>query len=304
MRHIKKSLIKFVKYRRLRPAQRTFQDGRDLFFITGRCKSGNTWMAYTLGGHPHLFCDPNENQAFHRETKVRYFVDTPYLLNKRVQGYYSSRTRSLLKEGLITNLILKCDKPFARKLGDKSPEQDARFIFNMFPETKIIVMLRDFRDACVSVAFHWSRESGNWKGYFTGPDLKELDSKFVTALMSGYEKSKDFELYSELARKNPQQIMLVRYEDMKKDLKKSIKSVLDFLKTPSSNSVLSKCVEAGSFERHTMGRKAGQEDASSFFRKGIVGDWRNHFSKENIRIFKEIAGKTLIVAGYEKDNNW
>ncbi len=58
------------------------------------------------------------------------------------------------------------------------------------------------------------------------------------------------------------------------------------------------------FAKLSGGRKPGQENAGHFYRKGVIGDWRNHFNEENVAIFKEIAGETLIAAGYEQDNDW
>jgi hypothetical protein len=43
---------------------------------------------------------------------------------------------------------------------------------------------------------------------------------------------------------------------------------------------------------------------NTFVRKGIQGDWRNHFSEKNISAFKEAAGDTLIFLGYESNNDW
>jgi len=40
------------------------------------------------------------------------------------------------------------------------------------------------------------------------------------------------------------------------------------------------------------------------FRKGKIGDWRNHFTKKHVKIFKEIAGDVLIQLGYEKGYEW
>jgi hypothetical protein len=40
------------------------------------------------------------------------------------------------------------------------------------------------------------------------------------------------------------------------------------------------------------------------FRKGIIGDWRNHFSAEHKRVFKELAGQILINLGYEQNYDW
>jgi hypothetical protein len=52
------------------------------------------------------------------------------------------------------------------------------------------------------------------------------------------------------------------------------------------------------------GRKRGEEDQFSFLRKGIVGDWRNHFSAEAAVVFDAHAGSALIELGYEPDRSW
>jgi hypothetical protein len=40
------------------------------------------------------------------------------------------------------------------------------------------------------------------------------------------------------------------------------------------------------------------------FRKGLIGDWRIHFSPEHKRAFKAVAGQLLIDLGYEHDFDW
>jgi sulfotransferase 6B1 len=43
---------------------------------------------------------------------------------------------------------------------------------------------------------------------------------------------------------------------------------------------------------------------SPTFRKGTIGDWRNHFEPEHKTAFKELAGQALIELGYENDMDW
>jgi len=62
-------------------------------------------------------------------------------------------------------------------------------------------------------------------------------------------------------------------------------------------------VEKYSMARQT-GRKPGEEDATSFIRKGVAGDWKNHFDREAAQIFRDRAGDTLIRLGYEPDGTW
>ncbi len=62
-------------------------------------------------------------------------------------------------------------------------------------------------------------------------------------------------------------------------------------------------VENYSFKK-LSGRKQGQENKKSFVRKGIAGDWKNHFSVEACEAFNHYAGQQLISVGYEKDDSW
>lgn len=58
------------------------------------------------------------------------------------------------------------------------------------------------------------------------------------------------------------------------------------------------------FRRLAEGRKQGQEDKKSHFRKGVAGDWKNHFTPKATDVFKERFGDKLIQLGYESNNDW
>jgi hypothetical protein len=61
-------------------------------------------------------------------------------------------------------------------------------------------------------------------------------------------------------------------------------------------------------KRHSFGLRTwwrfGRENVKSHFRKGIAGDWRNHFDDELKERFKNLYGDDLIRAGYEKNRDW
>jgi hypothetical protein len=56
--------------------------------------------------------------------------------------------------------------------------------------------------------------------------------------------------------------------------------------------------------QRATGRAPGQEDRTNFIRKGVVGDWVNHFSREAAEVFDWLAGDTLVSLGYEPDRGW
>ena len=58
------------------------------------------------------------------------------------------------------------------------------------------------------------------------------------------------------------------------------------------------------FSAKAKGRTEGQEDQKSHYRKGVAGDWKNHFTENHKKAFKDIAGQVLIELGYEKNMDW
>ena len=47
-----------------------------------------------------------------------------------------------------------------------------------------------------------------------------------------------------------------------------------------------------------------QPSKSHTFRAGKTGGWKEHFSMENKKLFKDVAGDLLVQLGYEKNNDW
>lgn len=58
------------------------------------------------------------------------------------------------------------------------------------------------------------------------------------------------------------------------------------------------------FEKKSGGRRAGEEDVHSHFRKGQAGDWRRYFQPEHRRRFQERHASLLRKYGYERDDRW
>ncbi len=58
------------------------------------------------------------------------------------------------------------------------------------------------------------------------------------------------------------------------------------------------------FSLKANGRKSGEEDVKSHYRKGSSGDWIHHFNPEHKKYFKEKYNDLLIMLGYENQNDW
>lgn len=69
------------------------------------------------------------------------------------------------------------------------------------------------------------------------------------------------------------------------------------------NERLSLIYEKYSFQNQSK-RNPGEEQKTSFLRKGTPGDWREKFDTRSASVFHEYAGNELVSLGYEADASW
>ncbi|MGB3761129.1 MAG: sulfotransferase domain-containing protein [Rivularia sp. (in: cyanobacteria)] len=99
-------------------------------------------------------------------------------------------------------------------------------------------------------------------------------------------------------------IISVRYESLHKNAVSQLQRVVwELTGKDLEVETAIKIVEEFSFVRQS-GRKPGEIKINSFLRKGVVGDWQNHFSQEACEVFNHFAGNELITLGYENDTTW
>lgn len=58
------------------------------------------------------------------------------------------------------------------------------------------------------------------------------------------------------------------------------------------------------FAKKAGGRTRGQEDENSHYRKGVAGDWKNHFKPYHKAHFKGLFGDLPVRLGYENTGDW
>jgi hypothetical protein len=103
---------------------------------------------------------------------------------------------------------------------------------------------------------------------------------------------------------NSDALTCVKYEEMLADTRGAMADLLrDYLESEPVDADLDYVVKRFSFKRLT-GRGRGEESRTSDARKGISGDWLNHFTTEARSVFNYHAGDLLVELGYEKDDQW
>lgn len=312
-------------------------NGQGFAFIVGHRKSGSTWLLNLLSLHPDIR-GLMETNLFHlgwaepdpvprtewlfskspwSEGGTKSFL--PHHL-KRLGAPMLRRSKpalSLRKEerpatlpdlGLFDQMALRRDlkrvqppdeyidrffhfqqdrlRP-RRYLLEKSPRNVHNIgrIREVFPNSRLIVIYRDGRDVVTSDKF-FLRDYGG----------KPFD--FAEAVQAW---CKDMEAHLEHAGRCP--VFACSYEKLLEDGAPVVRELFEFLDLPHDPALIEDLLKRSSFRFYT-GRERGKEDRKRFYRKGIAGDWKNHFNDEDKRVFKELAGDMLIRLGYEKDLAW
>lgn len=98
--------------------------------------------------------------------------------------------------------------------------------------------------------------------------------------------------------------IILRYEDLiADDVQLFTRLFVEQLRLPVSTGRVAKAVTSQRFDT-VYGRQPGEEDVKSHGRKGIAGDWKNHFTRRLGELFHSRYGELLKGGGYEKDATW
>lgn len=94
------------------------------------------------------------------------------------------------------------------------------------------------------------------------------------------------------------QVMKIRFEELTQEREKVLGKILAHFEAAGGK------INSPRKQVISLLLQAMDPKNSPTFRKGQSGDWREHFSNENKRMFKKQAGDLLIRLGYEKDDDW
>jgi hypothetical protein len=108
-----------------------------------------------------------------------------------------------------------------------------------------------------------------------------------------------FRSWSDAASRDPN-VKLIRYEDLTGDrgfgLIQDLMAHCDVAIDPKE---LRELLDRGSFDRLSGGRRKGEADRSSHYRRGVSGDWAKYFTPRIDERLNEVAGDLVPLFGYE-----
>ena len=296
-------------------------------FILAAPRSGTTWLQRALNAHPGVYCTEHRLFGPHMDLVRDGEAPEPRLritLDQYVKSSLQSAILDDLKlsreefewglvQSLAATIVAKSREASGKPiLVDKitpypgTAKHVVKCIQAIWPTARFIFLLRDGRDVLTSGVCHWSDKT------IVKPERNAGGSR-MKAVADDNRAFTDAQIeewahlwcdIEEATHAIPAgQLITVRYEDMLADQGEVLARVLQHIGAESSRSRIETCTAASSFQSMSGGRKRGEEVSHAHIRKGVAGDWKQHFTPEDARQFDAIAGDLLIKLGYETNRD-
>jgi hypothetical protein len=301
---------------------------REKFFILGHARSGTTLLMRLARLHPEVHCS-YQAHFFTRKPLLKSLVDTPETeewLTRKSNRWNRGRDLSPLVLRATADLIMERDAVREGKhiVGDKSPSstihgQAVRDLHAVYPDAKLIYIVRDGRDVLISERFRNFVEESKFLSAEDRRIIAEL-RKDQTPFISGTRSifTETFirrvaggwvvnltEIEGEGRRLFGAQYLSLRYEDLLDQPFEEMGKLWKFLGVKKVERSLEKVIKtemASNPDEEWQARRNG--DISSFLPKGQAGNWARLFTERDKVVFKQVAGEMLVRWGYENDGNW
>lgn len=184
-----------------------------------------------------------------------------------------------------------------------------------FKGKKVVLLVRDPRDVAVSQFFQWKyrmRPHKKLLNDYPGHKADITTYDFVIRPESGIPRIVDFFNGWAKALAAHEDILIIRYEDMRKDPQAIMKQVFEFVGTPGTDEQIAQAVEFASMENMKKMEekrvfwlsgarvKPGDKNNPDSFkvRRGKVGGYRDYFDDQQIEVIEQLMGKLDPVFGY------
>ena len=172
------------------------------------------------------------------------------------------------------------------------------------PGRAMVFVYRDPRDMVVSHVFYatdMNKEHGMHR-YYT-ETLKTMEERIQAAIQGVDEPGSELSSVRQrwdhyMGWLSTPGVFCLRFEDLILEREAALGRILDYLAESGFSPQPERSQAVQALAQAIAPRKSGT------FRKGKPGNWKEHFSEANKRLFKEQTGSLLVDLGYEKDEYW
>lgn len=269
------------------------------FFATGYNKSGTTFLQMLLDGHPEINCPPEHHlitaSKFMKQFD-KHYLPVIEMFDERTarQGlrYDGDAVYNNAMRAIITTLMEQGSGPHTSLSGinDNWLFTNLPYWHSLLPQAKFVVIVRDPREAGVSLWHHLDRtEPHKTEGRTIDdfiPNVGDIWSKHINAVWNfGQKKGKG-------------SLKVVRYEDLISERReKVLQSLLGWLEVDATEKTVEAC-----FSLTDQAKNKGKSDkGKSFYRSGKLDTWRDEVSPASIASLEKKCEKQMKVAGYSTE---
>ena len=301
---------------------------REKFFIFGHARSGTTLLTRLVRLHSEVHCN-YQAHFFTRQPLLKSLVNTPEAeewLTRKSNRWNQGGDLSALVLRASADFILECDAAREGKniVGDKSPSstihgQAVCDMFAVYPDAKLVYIVRDGRDVLISERFRNFVEESKFltaedqriitdlkvdPAPFTDGRRSIFTEAFIRRVAKGWVANLK-ETEDEGRRLFKGNYFGMRYEDLLQTPFNEMSKLWNFLGVKSVDAGLGeKIKDEMSSNPDEEWQAKRNEGIASFLPKGHAGNWSRLFTEKDKVVFKESAGEMLIKWNYEKDLNW
>jgi len=301
--------------------------------LSGSPKSGTTWLEKIVSAHPDslVLHEGNTLNLFdHGELTRQLDARHEHFRFKNYiawfnPAYDAGDLARFVQIAAAREILTAFGRAWGARLVADRTSNYADFYLHLlrfWPELRIVHIVRHPLDVLVSRMFHEANLARN-------PDFPvDLPRPFLDRLNARIDSGAPIETGNYLtdaeagepgfaflmrdwrreqrrflgaSRANPASFHLLRYERLVKDFAAEAARLFAFLGTDPARTDLDAIRQATSFVTLSGGRDPGQSNPRSFFRKGIVGDWRHIFSPAQARTLWAYIADTAAPLDYELD---
>jgi hypothetical protein len=276
------------------------------FCLRGFMKSGTNWLGSLLSSHETI----SVVGEFHWQDIVMKFNENLATLPVYTREEAKENARQGFEQ-MVRRCVAAAAERRATVIGERTPHTIIPIPIRNVPHISII---RDGRDVLVSRAFHLYNQANVHRLFQRIPAMAETHKKFLKDPWY-FQKHPDHLLCHEVMvresmtwwrehlKRDEQAVELypnlrvrfVKYEDLHRDTAGERAKLFEFLDVDPKKAARIKGDLKPGFKK---------ERPSEFLRKGVVGDWKNYFTPNTKKWFKEEAGEQLIEYGYEDSMDW
>lgn len=166
-------------------------------------------------------------------------------------------------------------------------------------------IFRDPRDVAVSHVFYITDMEPNHVHHAYYASLPDFEARLRVSILGRPEADVEFpdlagRFAPYLGWLDQPSVLKIHFEHLVNDRARTLNLILDHLLARLGTSTL-----RAPRERVLEALDSSiNPSRSPTFRTGKTGEWRQYFTPEHKKIFKDVAGDLLIRLGYEKDSNW